>query len=123
MRGLWLLGAAATLFAGGAAQAQDVESGMPRGSLAVAAIERGDLERAETLLQRSVLDRDDPARLINLGYVYQRQGRTADALAAWRAAVEVPRHRVIETMGGREVRTDQLAREMLARHQAVIASR
>lgn len=123
MRGLWLLGAAATLFAGGAAHAQDVESGMPRGSLAVAAIERGDLERAETLLQRSVLDRDDPARLINLGYVYQRQGRTAEALAAWRAAVEAPRHRVIETMGGREVRTDQLAREMLARHQAVIASR
>lgn len=123
MRGLWLTAAAAALFAGGAAQAQDVESGVPRGSLAVAAIERGDLDRAEVLLQRSVLDRDDPARLINLGYVYQRQGRSAEAIAAWRAALAAPRHRVIETMGGREVRTDDLAREMLARHQTVIASR
>ncbi len=123
MRKLWLMAATATLFAGGAAQAQDVESGMPRGSLAVAAIERGDLDRAETLLLRSVLDSTDPARLINLGYVYQRQGRSAEAIAAWRAALEAPRHRLIETMSGREVRTDQLAREMLARYQAVIASR
>ncbi len=123
MRGLWLIGAAATLFAGGAAQAQSVESGVPRGALAVAAIERGDLDRAETLLRRSALDSADPARLINLGYVYQRQGRRAEAVAAWRAALDAPRHRWIETMSGREVRTDDLAREILARHEAVIASR
>ena len=122
MRGFWLVGAAAMLFAGGAAQAQDVESGVPRGSLAVAAIERGDLDRAETLLHRSVLDSDDPARLINLGYVYQRQGRRAEAIAMWQAALEAPRHRWIETMSGREVRTDQLAREILAQQGTVTAS-
>lgn len=100
-----------------------VENGVPRGSLAVAAIDRGDMQRAERLLLASTLDAQDPARLINLGYVYMEQGRQADAVRAWQAALEAPRHRVVETLGGREVRTDVLAGEMLARYRTTIAAR
>jgi Flp pilus assembly protein TadD len=102
--------------------AQMVENGVPRGSLGVAALERGDLARAEKLLLDSSLDSDDPARLINLGYVYMEQGRREEAMDAWRAALAAPRHRVVETMAGREVRTDALARTILARHQRSFAS-
>lgn len=99
-----------------------VEAGVPIGSLAVAAIDRGDLARAERLLEESALGRDDPARLINLGYVYMEQGRRDAALKAWQDALAVPRHRWVETLSGREVRTDQLAREVLARYRQAIAS-
>jgi Tfp pilus assembly protein PilF len=101
---------------------QHVESGVPIGSLAVAAIDRGDLTRAERLLSESRLGEDDPARLINLGYVYMEQGRREAAVKAWRTALESGRHRWVETMTGREVRTDQLAREILARHGPSIAA-
>jgi Flp pilus assembly protein TadD len=102
--------------------AQLVEQGEPRGSLGVAALERGDLTRAEQLLVNSSLESDDPARLINLGTVYMQQGRRAEALTAWRAALAAPRHRMVETASGREVRTDVLARAILARHQESFAS-
>lgn len=102
---------------------QMVESdGMPRGALGVAAIDRGDLVRAEQLLENSVLDRDDPARLINLGYVYMEQGRRGEAIAAWQEALASNEHHMVETMTGREVRTDQLAREILARQRSSLAS-
>jgi len=91
--------------------------GTPRGSLAVAAIDRGDYVRAERLLEKSVLGKDDPALLINLGHVYMAQGRHAEAIKAWRAVLGMERQRKVETNAGRAVRTDQLARELLARHQ------
>jgi Flp pilus assembly protein TadD len=116
MKTLSLLAAAALSALPIAAPAQTVESGYPRGSLAVAAIERGDLTRAETLLQDTRISRSDPARLINLGEVYRRTGRTAEALAAWRQALASDRHAEVETVDGRWVTTRQLAREALARY-------
>jgi len=110
------LGACAT------APERRVEAGVPLGSLAVAAIDRGDLTRAERLLEDSTLGQDDPARLINLGYVYMGQGRRDAALKSWQSALEARRHRVVETMTGREVRTDRLAREALARYGRTMAS-
>jgi tetratricopeptide (TPR) repeat protein len=101
---------------------QLVENGLPRGSLAVAAIDRGDLARAERLLLDSRLGNDDPALLINLGYVLMEQGRRAEAIDAWRSALAAERHREVETMAGRMVRTDQLARLVLARHEPALAS-
>ena len=100
-----------------------VENGLPLGSLAVAAIERGDLARAERLLVASTLAADDPALLINLGYVLMAQGRSGEAIAAWRSALAADRHREVETMSGRIVRTDQLARAVLARHERTLAAR
>lgn len=114
--------AALPLSACASASQQHVEAGVPRGSLAVAALERSDLAQAERLLLASVLEQDDPARLINLGYVYMEQGRRDEALTAWRRALAAPRHRMVETMNGREIRTDQLARQILARHQESFAS-
>lgn len=104
--------------------AQAVEQGYPRGSLAVAAIERGDWVRAEALLNdtRGIAS-DDPARLLNLGEVYMRTGRTAEALAAWRAAEKSNRHEMVATLGDRWVSTRDLAREALARYGTTTASR
>jgi tetratricopeptide (TPR) repeat protein len=99
------------------AAAQAVEEGYPRGSLAVAAIERGDWARAEALLNMSAADRNDPARLINLGEVYYRTGRTAEALAMWRQALASNRHTQVETLSGRWVSTAQIASDALSRFQ------
>jgi hypothetical protein len=99
-----------------AASAPTMESGYAPGTLAVAAIERGDLARAEALLTDSRLSADDPARLINLGEVYWRTGRQGEALSAWRRALASDNHFEVETMGGRTVSTETLAREALAAH-------
>ena len=90
-----------------------VESGYPTGSLALAAMERGDWATAEHLLTDDHrVAPDDPARLVNLGRVYMATGRTAEALAVWqRAAASDPVE--VETLGGRVAMTDQLAREAL----------
>lgn len=90
--------------------------GTPRGALAVAAIDRGDLGTAERLLADSPLDAGNPARLINLGYVYMRQGRTEDAIRAWRQALASGTPARVVTMDGRETTTDRLARQALARY-------
>lgn len=103
--------------------AQAVEEGVPRGSLAVAAIERGDWNRAEALLRTSSLDANDPARLINLGAVYMQVGRTGDAVAAWRQALASNRHDYVETLDGRWVSTRDLAREALSRYETATLRR
>ena len=81
---------------------------------------------AETLLtaDRQVA-RDDPARLVNLGRVYLATGRTSEAVAAWRRALEAPIPVEVETLDGRVTTTDQLAREALDRYerQVVTATR
>ena len=117
MKTLCVLAALGLAATGTAASSQSVEDGYPRGSLAVAAIERGDWIRAEQLLNGPLVDRDDPARLINLGQVYLRTGRQAEALAAFRAALDSSRHVDVGTLSGRFVSTRQIAREALARYQ------
>ena len=98
-----------------------VESGYPTGSLALAAIERSDWATAERLLtQDSRIDREDPARLVNLGRVYMATGRTAEALAVWHLALASPAPVEVTTLGGRTARTDQLAREALAYYERTL---
>jgi hypothetical protein len=90
-----------------------VENGYPTGSLALAAIERGDWTTAERLLNdERRMAADDPARLVNLGRVYMATGRQAEAVAAWERALQAAPVEV-ETLGGRVATTDQLAREAL----------
>ena len=101
-----------------------VENGYPTGSLALAAIERGDWATAERLLTADdAVSAQDPARLINLGRVYMATGRSELALAAWRQALAAPNPAEVETLGGRMARTDQLAREALDHYQRTLASR
>jgi len=104
------------------------ETGYAPGTLAVAAIERGDWTRAEALLtDASRGGADDPARLINLGKVYWETGRPEQARAAWRRALASNQAFEVDTVGGRTVSTAQLAREALDAHDArpatVVAAR
>ena len=105
-----------------ALSAQAVEQGYERGTLAVAAMERGDWARAEQLLTDKRLNADDPARLINLGQVYWAQGRQGEALSAWRRALASGGHFEVETLDGRLVSTEILARETLAAHDTAVRS-
>jgi len=84
--------------------------------LAVAAIQQGDLARAEAILNSSRYEANDPVRLINLGDVYWLSGRQADAVAAWRRALASREQYDVQTAGGRLRSTDEIAREALALH-------
>jgi len=66
------------------------------------------------LTGESALDRRDPSRLINLGTAYARLGRTADAAAAYRAAIDSPIRYDLELAGGRYVDSRWAARTALA---------
>ena len=113
---LGLLALAAT----SAASAQTVEEAYPVGSLAVAAIERGDWGTAERLLgENRGVDADHPARLINLGQVYMATGRHAQALAAWREALADPHPAEVTTLGGRTTTTAHLAQEALDHYERI----
>lgn len=98
-----------------------VEAGYPTGSLAVAAIERGDWVTAERLLTEDRrLESDNPARLINLGRVYMATGRPEQALAVWRRALAASGHSEVELMSGETASTDQVARQALAHYERLI---
>ena len=100
-----------------------VENGYPTGSLALAAIERGDWSTAERLLTADgPVSTQDPARLINLGRVYMATGRYEQALAAWRQALAAPNPAEVETLGGRIARTDQIAREALDHYERLVTA-
>ena len=106
----------------GSRQTMMVEQGYEPGALAVSAIGRGDWRVAEANLgaMRGVRA-DDPARLINLGTVYFETGRSGEALQTWQRALAAKHHYMVETVDGRTVSTEQLAREALARY--ALASR
>jgi Flp pilus assembly protein TadD len=123
MQAAAVLGTAFLLSACATASPSLVEQGYERGALGVAALHRGDLATAETLLkEKRGVRGDDPARLINLGSVYMQTGRTEEAVAAWRQALHSDRHVTVETANGRVVSTEQLAREALARHEVRIVT-
>jgi hypothetical protein len=84
--------------------------------LAVAAIQQGDLARAEAILNSSRYDASDPVRLINLGDVYWLSGRQADAITAWRRAMASRDQYDVQTVGGRVLSTYDIASEALAAH-------
>jgi hypothetical protein len=94
-----------------------VEQGYQPGALAVSAIGRSDWRVAEANLgEMRGVKADDPARLINLGTVYLETGRTNEALLTWQRALAAKHHYIVETVDGRTISTDQLAREALARY-------
>ena len=122
MKTSFLIACAALSLCATMASAQTVETGYDRGSLAVAAIERGDWARAEALLTDTRLNANDPARLINLGQVYWATGRQGEALSAWRRALASPSQFEVETIGGRTITTADVAREALAAHDTTLRS-
>ena len=99
-----------------AAQPAVTVTGHASDPLGVAAIQQGDLARAEALLTDRRLDANDPVRLINLGDVYWLSGRQSEAVAAWHRALAARDQYDVETVGGRILPTYEIAREALAAH-------
>lgn len=120
---LGLAAALALAACAGSVEAPLAEAGYPRGSLAVAAIDRGDYRHAERMLERSPLAESHPARLMNLGTVYARTGRSDLARETWQRVLRSDREAMVATADGRYVSTRQLAREALASVEVVTAAR
>ena len=68
----------------------------------------------DKLTRDTTLDARDPSRLINLGTAYARLGRTADAAAAYDAAIGSPIRYDLELANGRYVDSRWAARTALA---------
>ncbi len=84
----------------------------------------GDLATAARQLERSTaVAPDDPARLINLGYVHMQEGRLVTARTLFEAVRDSDRHFLIETASGEVADTRDVARRALRRLQRVSASR
>ena len=80
MRVMLLIAASGIALAMSPATAQSNEIGYPSGSLALEAIADADYAAAERKLRGEFrVAEDDPARLINHGYVLAKIGRAADA--------------------------------------------
>lgn len=86
--------AAGMLMLGTPALAQDSgEIGYAKGALGYDALVAGDNEIALQQLEAAVrVDANDPARLINLGQVYARMGRTGDAARMFMTAMQSDRN-------------------------------
>jgi tetratricopeptide (TPR) repeat protein len=68
----------------------------------------------EKIEKDAALEREHPARLINLGIAYARAGRTDDAKAAFEAVAESDTRYRLETASGEWMDSRDLARRALA---------
>lgn len=114
-KGKWAVAAAVLLMTSGVAGANaepaDREVGYPKGALGLAAIQDGDLAKAEAQLNSMKgAKASDPARLINLGQVYARTGRTEEAARAYEAALKSPKAFDVELTDGRIMSSREAAR-------------
>lgn len=106
--------AAALLFATGAtaAGAKDREIEYPEGALGYSALMSKDYSTAAEQLKASVAHKDDPARLINYGYVLAKTGQREKAEAQFRRALSVENVELI-VADGSTVESRELARKAL----------
>jgi uncharacterized protein HemY len=111
----------------GVAQAQTPstgEIGYSRGSLGYDALVAGDNERAIAQITADAkVDRNDPARLINLGQAFARTGRTAEAAQLFRAAINSREDIDLILANGNVMNSKDAARQALAKLQSRMASR
>ena len=77
------------------------EEGLAPLSVAYEELKAGQNALAVDKLTHSDIDARDPSRLINLGTAYARVGRTADAAAAYDAAISSPIRYDLELASGR----------------------
>ncbi|WP_324807365.1 tetratricopeptide repeat protein [Sphingomonas sp. LY29] len=98
------------------------EVNYPQGSLGYDALVSGNLEAAELQLRTSQIDRSDPARLINLGQVYAKTGRYAEAEKMFEAAMAAQDVELV-LASGRVIGSRAAADKALTRMKAVVASR
>lgn len=105
------LGAVALVFSGAAA-AQQQEIGYPKGSLGVEAILNADFAAAERQLDDFRVSKDDPGRLINLGFVFMNTGRAQDAAKHFEQVLEQDNVDLI-VADGRTMYSHDIARRAL----------
>lgn len=115
-----LLAAIAVAFASPAAAQSIVVVTAPQADeiilpVAFAELKAGDNRAAVAKLTgETTLDARDPSRLINLGTAYARLGRTADAAAAYDAAISSPIRYDLELASGDYMDSRWAARTALA---------
>ncbi|MEQ1688276.1 MAG: tetratricopeptide repeat protein [Sphingopyxis sp.] len=100
------------------------EVGYTNGALGYDALVADNLPVAEAQLETArQVDANDPARLINLGYVHMRTGRYRSAQALFEAARDNDRHFIVELADGSTADTRTVARRALSRMTHMVASR
>lgn len=87
------------------------------------ALAAGNLTSAQMTLEQDSATAADPARLINLGYIYMRAGREADARAIFERVRTAFEPIEVELANGDVSDTHVIARRALLRLNRTIASR
>lgn len=100
------------------------EIGYARGSLGYDAIVAGDLQTAEAQIENARdIDTADPARLINLGYIHMRTGRTQTAQRLFEAARDSARPVMLVLANGEVISSRDVATRALGRIAPSLAAR
>lgn len=117
--------AAGLLLMGAPAFAQDSgEIGYANGALGYDALVAGQNELALKQLEAAEkVDANDPARLINLGQVYARMGRTGDAARMFMAAMQSDRNFDLVLADGKVVKSREAANQALLNLNSRFATR
>jgi Tfp pilus assembly protein PilF len=111
---------------GGTAMAQSAqgEIGYARGSLGYDALRANDLRTAEIQIESAQgIAADDPARLINLGYIHMRTGRIQSAQRLFEAVRDHRTNVMLELANGEVASSRDVARRALARMTPSFATR
>jgi Tfp pilus assembly protein PilF len=111
---------------GGTAMAQTAqgEIGYARGSLGYDALRANDLRTAELQIESAQgIAADDPARLINLGYIHMRTGRIQSAQRLFETVRDHRRDVMLELANGEVVNSRDVARRALTRMMPALAAR
>lgn len=111
---------------GGTAMAQTAqgEVGYARGSLGYDALRANDLRTAEVQIESAQgIAADDPARLINLGYIHMRTGRIQSAQRLFEAVRDHRTNVMLELANGEVASSRDVARRALARMTPSFATR
>ena len=100
------------------------EIGYSQGSLGYDALIAGDNSRAiAQIMANERVNRNDPARLINLGQAYARTGRTAEAAQLFTTAMESRDQIDLILADGKVMNSREAAKQALAKLQSRVASR
>lgn len=106
------------------AQTAQGEIGYSRGSLGYDALRANDLRTAEVQIESAQgIAADDPARLINLGYIHMRTGRIQSAQRLFEAVRDHRRDVMLELANGEVASSREVARRALARMTPSLATR
>jgi Tfp pilus assembly protein PilF len=106
------------------AQTTQGEIGYARGSLGYEALRANDLRTAEVQIESAQgIAADDPARLINLGYIHMRTGRIQSAQRLFEAVRDHRQNVMLELANGEVASSRDVARRALARMTPSLATR